>query len=282
MNNLSNLALESDACRSLVHDVAFLPFLNEVRSFPMGISIATLPWKHYDLFFWKIVVREALHSVGLGMFSEKSIVSFLERVRAPTIREGWLQCRKDYAVFLRREGRVFVLFPKCFPWGKSNECAEHPASVDLDHPVLVGPWQVTTTIQHLESPHERAALVSSKALPDMESLLGGRIEYYVEARSFQVSDVIEKGASFRARPLVFAPFSKANRPPAWKSADVKLQEKLPLLCCDEISIAALKDPHGCGAVHQDDTGAVLENPIVLIKVTLQLTASTDDAYHPHA
>jgi hypothetical protein len=129
MNNLSTLATESDECRELLHDTLIKPFMDRVARWPMGITFETAPFIARGAFFWKIVLREVLHSAGLGMFSDKSVISFLERVNPQhtckkTIREGWLQCRRDYAVYLQADGRVYVFYPDSFPWRKSDgyEC----------------------------------------------------------------------------------------------------------------------------------------------------------------
>jgi tRNA(Ile)-lysidine synthetase-like protein len=122
MDNLSTLATESDEARELLHKTVLAPFLDQVEHKPMGITFATQPWKEQGLFFWKFVLREALHSAGLGMFSNKSVIAFLERVQADNIRAGWLQCRRDYAVYLEEvDGRVFVFFPKSFPFRTSQQ-----------------------------------------------------------------------------------------------------------------------------------------------------------------
>ena len=114
MNNLSTLATESDECRNLLHSALLKPFMDRVVRTPMGITFETAPFvaQARGLFFWKFVLREVLHSAGLGMFSDKSVVSFLERIMPihtfkKTIREGWLQCRRDYAVYLQGDG-VFL------------------------------------------------------------------------------------------------------------------------------------------------------------------------------
>ena len=121
MDNLSTLATESDEARDLLYKTVLSPFLDQVEHKPMGITFATQPWKEQGLFFWKFVLREALHSAGLGMFSDKSVVAFLERVQVDTIKSGWLQCRRDYAVYLEVDGRVFVFFPESFPFQKSEQ-----------------------------------------------------------------------------------------------------------------------------------------------------------------
>jgi tRNA(Ile)-lysidine synthetase-like protein len=122
MNNLSTLATESDEARELLQIAVLAPFLDQVERKPMGITFATKPWKAHGLFFWKFVLREALHSAGLGMFSEKSVISFLERIQADRVKPGWLQCRRDYAVYLQeKDGRSFVFFPESFPFRKSDQ-----------------------------------------------------------------------------------------------------------------------------------------------------------------
>ena len=121
MKNLSNLAVESDECRALLQECMIGPFMNKIQRRPMGIVFETKPWKDQGVFFWKFVLREALHSAGFGMFSDKSALSFLERVQARKLRSGWLQCRKDYAVYLQEDGRVYVLYPSSFPFAKKDK-----------------------------------------------------------------------------------------------------------------------------------------------------------------
>jgi hypothetical protein len=120
MKNLSNLAVESDQARFLLHDAVLGPFLERVERHTLGIIFDTKPWKSQGLFFWKFVLREALHKASLGMFSDKSVESFLERVSNQNVKEGWLQCRRDYAVFLRADSKVFVLFPDSFPFRRNE------------------------------------------------------------------------------------------------------------------------------------------------------------------
>jgi tRNA(Ile)-lysidine synthase TilS/MesJ/uncharacterized protein (DUF924 family) len=121
MNNLSNLAVESDECKALLQQSTIGPFMDSIVRTPMGIIMDTIPWKGQPVFFWKFVLREALHSASLGMFSDKSVVSFLDRVRAKHVKDAWLQCRKDYGVYLQEDGKVFVFYPTSFPWNKKDQ-----------------------------------------------------------------------------------------------------------------------------------------------------------------
>jgi tRNA(Ile)-lysidine synthetase-like protein len=120
MNNLSNLAVESDECRALLQQSIIGPFMDAIVRKPMGIILDTAPWKDQPDFFWKFVLREALHSASLGMFSDKSVLEFLKRVKADTVKSAWLQCRKDYGVYLQDDGKAFVLYPSSFPWNKKD------------------------------------------------------------------------------------------------------------------------------------------------------------------
>jgi hypothetical protein len=54
------------------------------------------------------------------MFSDKSVLAFLERMRVKKLKSAWLQCRKDYGVYLQEDGKVFVFYPSSFPWNKTD------------------------------------------------------------------------------------------------------------------------------------------------------------------
>lgn len=267
MNNLSNLAVESDECRALMQSAVLGPFLDQVRCLPMGISFDTTAWKSQGYFFWKFVLREALHSGGIGMFTAKSVVSFMERIQANKVKEGWLQCRKDCGVFLRRDGKVFCLYPASFPWRKADTytVGDGDGGVTVGYSpedsVVIGPWRVSVDLQNVPET-QRANKLSTKAIGGMDDFMAGSIEYYLEAPTWWHTEK----ESFEPRPLVFTKFTKASRPKAWKSIDMKIQDILPLLGNDEEATKAIQDPVGCGAVN--DEGAI--NPTVIVRVTLRL------------
>ena len=81
MNNLSNLAIESDECRDLLYESMIGPFLDAVKRVPMGIILDTAPWKSQPVFFWKFVLRETLHRYVGRLFAKPllfaSIIIFL-------------------------------------------------------------------------------------------------------------------------------------------------------------------------------------------------------------
>jgi len=241
LNNLSQLAVESDQCRALVHSVSLKPFLEAVERKLMGLKFATRPYKNYDLFFWKVVLREALHSAGLGMFSDKAIESFLGRVQVEKPKQGWLQCRKDYAVYLCSDSSVFVLFPKSFPWRKADQyhhsLADRVVACPTEQPVCVGPWLISVDrvdkSDYVKNDWDN--MLEQKALGSMDDLLEGSFCYYLVVQAWP-----DKAGDFKGQPLVFRSFKKANRPRSWKGADLKIQDTLPLLGCDDLAHNTLK------------------------------------------
>jgi tRNA(Ile)-lysidine synthetase-like protein len=261
MNNLSNLAVESDACRELLHKVAMGPFLDQVEHKSMGLMFNTDAWKDQGLFFWKFVLRSALHSAGIGMFSDKSVASFLERVQANPRKVGWLQCRKDCGVYLREDGKVYVFLPSVIPWQKNEsfECAGKKLDIGADNSLQFGPWKVTAVIDQEASKatsDSKEEKLCRRAILSMDKFMEGTIEYHIESQILSTA----KGPT----PLVFQTLSKATRPRCWKSHDLKLQEKLPIASVDDTTAAALRD------VQDVKTGEVTEFSRVVIKVTLDL------------
>jgi len=200
----------------------------------MGIMFDTRPWKEQSPFFWKFVLREALHGkASLGMFSDKSVEAFLGRIKSDKMREGWLQCRRDYAVYLRQDGKVFILFPDAHPFQKTDQF-EFSTIIDpvaYGKEVSVGPWRVLATIVN-DNNHSQSVLLSQKAIPSWEQFMEGCVEYYVEV------PLLEDNRT--PRPLVFVPsYDKQSRPEAWKRTDLKLQTTLPLLGNDSEAIFQL-------------------------------------------
>ena len=243
MNNLSNLAVESDECRGLLHTVMIQPFLESIAYRPMGVFFPTSRWKSQGIFFWKIVLREALHSAGLGMFSDKSVESFMKRVCCTKVHEGWLQCRKDYGVYLRTDGYIFVLYPASFPWGNPPSVKDVVAGWTKNHTniecseestiVYAGPWTVTTRRHQLAAGNINEKL-EQRVFTTMESFMEGEYEYWLEIPpalglvSSHTSDHQQAIATNRSK-LSFTTFVKSTRPKAWKGIDPKIQDSLPIL-----------------------------------------------------
>jgi hypothetical protein len=101
--------------------------------------------------------------------------------------------------------------------------------------------------------------LAQKAMPSMEALMNGHIEYFIESPSWHTDGV------FQPSPLVFCRFKKPYRPAAWKSSDLKVQSTLPLLGNDDTANGAINNPQ----VHIKD-GKEEMNPTRLVRVVLTL------------
>jgi hypothetical protein len=121
-----------------------------------------------------------------------------------------------------------------------------------ERPFKVGRWEILAEIVDASHDgHDRASLLGKKAVPSMDKLMGGVIEYYLEApHNTNPNEERSQPAN-----LIFDEFTKATRPSAWKNTDLKLQSTLPILAVDKRleKIAGSDDP-----------------PKSLVKVTLQL------------
>jgi hypothetical protein len=204
------------------------------------------------------------------MFSDKSVQTFLERIQAEPVREGWLQCRKDNGVFLQSDGRVHVLYAASFPWRKGAGYEYPSETVEYGREIQVGPWLVTADVQKDLFVHsqEAVSLLSQKAVLSIDCLMDGHITYYLLAPKAATASgssklrtlVFTANDSSKPRSLVFTVFTKANRPASWKNTDAKLQEKIPLLGNDEEATRALQENSGGAAS-------------TVVKVTLRVTKS---------
>lgn len=272
MNNLSTLATESDECRDLLHNTLLKPFMDRVVRTPMGIIFETAPFvaQARGLFFWKFVLREVLHSAGMGMFSDKSVIAFLERIMPvhtfkKTIREGWLQCRRDYAVYLQGDGKIFVFYPDSLPWRKADgfKCRGEDFDMKKQSTLAIGPWIIEAEQCEVEV-EKRPELLQRKAIASMTEFMKGFVEYYLEVPTIMHEEGNEDHKTmYTPLPLVFAPsFQKETRPTAWKSTDEKLQETLPLLGLTVKAAQELKCP-------------TTDNPVALVRVTLDRRFSSD-------
>lgn len=214
MRNLSNLAIQSDAAKDLFVS-SQKSFFDSVQIYPMGLSFDASNHKHHNLFFWRFVLRKILHENGLGMFTDKSVNSFIKRISANPHKSGWLQCRKDYAVYLGENFHVYVMHPESFPWSKSDQYSCKNMMVRIDDNVSeIGPWLIRATSM------ERAdeTILHKKPFLDMKDFMRGTFKYYLE---------VPKDCSKLA--VTEGQFNKSNRPLGWKNCDLKIESTLPLI-----------------------------------------------------
>lgn len=252
LTNLSVLATESDNAKALLMDSTLTPFFQSVQHYPLGIVFDTKPWRKQKLFFWKFVLKDLLHSIGHGMFSDKSVMSFVERIKQGmdngTFKHIWLQSRKDYAVYLNSDGRVFVFHPQSFPWAKKDQykIGEGDQAVNISmngksDAVQIGPWSIwaepvqSTSDDNIatnnknnnksSSTAELEKLLSKKAIRDMDHLMGGEFSYYLKCPKFCPTGDSTKNSML----TVVKSFTKQTRPAALKGVDMKIQNTLPFV-----------------------------------------------------
>ncbi len=78
--HLSSLAAQSDELKVLVESTIFSPFFtNRIRHLPMVVVIDCLGYEAYTLFFWKHILREIAHKMGIGTPSEASVLFLVDR-----------------------------------------------------------------------------------------------------------------------------------------------------------------------------------------------------------
>lgn len=189
------------------------------------------------------------------MFGDGSVMSFLERVNPPPekrkgVQGGWLQMRRDYAVRLRDDGRIFVLHPHSFPWRKADrygcvgEVLEWGREEEKDGgsneeygtktaTKKVGPcW--TVLVRALTPPAldetEARKLLARPAIPSWDDFMEGRIVYHLRGPSST-----DAQSKVHIRPLVLlSEFRRETRPESWKnSLDLRLEGTLPLPGLDD-------------------------------------------------
>jgi len=237
--HLWSLAKESDEARILFNKSLFQSFMDKVSHHPMGIIFHVAPFKDQGPYFWKVILRQVLHNAGLGMFSDKTVANFLQRVVPKgdkKVKPGWLQCRKDYAVYLNTDQRVFIFYPQSFPWRKSdhyNDSIGRVIQCGTDT-ISIGPWLISTERVNSVSQSDQAIkLLEKKAMESWDQLMEGYIEYTVTVplRSLQETDDLKL--------VIVKDFTQRSRPMAWKNTDLKVQATLPILGNDTESLSRL-------------------------------------------
>jgi hypothetical protein len=131
--------------------------------------------------------------------------------------------------------------------------------VKFDTDRRVGPWIARAEVVDEAFNCSKKNYLAQKAMRNMDHLMDGNIEYFIESPSW------ERDGFFEPRPLVFYQFKKSFRPIAWKSSDLKVQSILPLLGNDDTANGAMKNP----MVHMKN-GKEQENPSRLVKVVIKL------------
>ena len=88
---LSKLGNASDEAMELVNDTVITPFVNSVSKTSVGCHVNTKTFKDRSIFFWSTCMQNLLHSMGLPMLSNKSLVNFLTHISRKNAGGKWLE-----------------------------------------------------------------------------------------------------------------------------------------------------------------------------------------------
>lgn len=141
MHNLSSLAADSDAMRSLVQDTVFDPFLRSINRCDCGISVQITDfYRNQSAVFWAEALKQIMHSMSMSLVREKAVQNFVGRIhmlakdavavelesphtpgarrvsfqldqRAARIMSGWLELRKGFNCFIDDNNTLCILRP---------------------------------------------------------------------------------------------------------------------------------------------------------------------------
>ena len=107
--------------------------------------------------------------------------------------------------------------------------------------------------------------LKQKAVPNMNALMDGDIEYFLEVPTWR-----RRNGELHHSPLVFSRFTRDNRPQCWKDTDSKVQNALPILgieCEEKVLRELAAEDEICQEELAQSTG-----PAWLVRVRIQLTS----------
>jgi len=123
--NLERLADEADALADLVSHRVFRPFHDGLCSSRAGVAAPVRAYQREGPFFWRSVLRDLAHGLGLGALSEKALRVFLSKLHTSNFR-GWLELKRGWLAFLdvADNGGLFLFASRFF------DDAHAPAALD--------------------------------------------------------------------------------------------------------------------------------------------------------
>jgi len=232
-DHLSTIAKESNELQKFLRNTILPSFTSKFKHTQMGLILSTQRFRNQPHYFWKFLLRHVFHQFGFAMWTEKSLQLFIKRIHQDHIKEGWMQCHKDYGVYVQTDGKAFIFYKDSFPWRDNCNFDKIIIPYNIDPPIRVGRWSITATIiPHLTESSSQKYLYH-KAIDSMESFMRGKIAYYlpipIERKDSKWTSNIQ------AFPLeIIKEYTKETRPYAWKGVDGKIQQKIPLVgLCEE-------------------------------------------------
>jgi len=247
LTNLSSLADDSDTTRALVEANVYAPLLENVRRYNCGLVVNILPFVHQPHGFWREVLKQLMHSLGMAMVRDKAVGIFMERIqvdrrdhgvklhetgskRMPVSLSafGWLELRKLFHVELSKSGDLTVFREEVFLHSlpaefrvniadiRGKECSDaHAKGLVL----TVGSWGIS--FSWIPEPGQRERILQTP-----QDLLSGQFSYALDVPSG--CEALEfLGARAGGRK------TGAGKPPhALVGIDMRLRAGLPILIPD--------------------------------------------------
>lgn len=230
-SNLSALARDSDETKELMQRFVYSPFLSSIERFPCGLIVDTSSYVHHPASFWRVMLKEIMHSHHRGMVRDASVNSFcgrlIRRKELDTKVDEWVELRKGAAVRLSSTGELMVLRqgvlmgpgeerPFDDGWLASSFSASASGSAQC------GSWTVSWSVGFEDGTPTPLTGVRGLGRGQDRELLGGTLTYCLPWVGTESLPAL--------RPIQSVPPSLAKR--YFKGADRRFKAGLPLLVPD--------------------------------------------------
>lgn len=250
LTNIAALAVQSDDAKELVYGNVYKPFLDSVSRYPAGLIVNVFSQRYQPLSFWREMLKELMHSMGMSLVREKAVLNFVEHIQRSTPRTNiWMELRKNFSTYLDDNGDLLIFRDKVLKVkGQSRESPivseengetlgvkgidirkndGDDGDLVLAHEkiVKVGTWSISCEVFDKSSKAWNAMVVESAR---MQSLRSPR--HLLESGAF--SYTIRLDGDLRD-PIHFQVYQSIKRPPypvpSLQGVDSKLRLGLPFL-----------------------------------------------------
>jgi hypothetical protein len=83
-----------------------------VRRYPCGLIVNVYAYRQQAQCFWREILKQLMHSMGMSMVREKAVANFIERIARIDVKAipfGWLELRKGFHTYLTDKGDLMIL-----------------------------------------------------------------------------------------------------------------------------------------------------------------------------
>ncbi len=193
LNNLSSLAQESDSSRTMVEKTIYAPLWDTVVRDKCGLNVNILPFLDQPRCFWREILKRLMHSLGMSMVRDKSVVGFVERIQGKGTNKkfsGWLELRKNFSVHLSESGDLtifqddvllsklangYLIDVNSIPSSKNSVSTDTANELNLSF----DPWSVRLSWS-IDGTAKTNADDNMRILQSPRDLLFGKFDYYLK------------------------------------------------------------------------------------------------------